>query len=376
MKVDFYKHNLNKADQDEAMKVLSSIFLTTWSLVADFERKLASFTSNSYAVWIKSCTAWLFLALKYYNIGEWDEVITTPLSFVATANSIEHTWATPVFVDVESKTWNIDVSKIEEKITSKTKAIIPVHLYGQMVDMKALRTLADLYNIKIIEDCAHCIEGERDWIKPWNLWDIACFSFYATKNITSWEWWAITTNDEEVYKWMKKARSHGLSSNAADRYTKYYTHYDMEFLWYKENMTNIDASLLIHQIDRINDFLIKKEYIAWEYDQVFQKLNGIKIPQVVRWTKHARHLYTIQVDSEKRDIYLSAIQEKWVWIAVNFRPIHLMSYYKRKYKYTPWDFPVAEEIWASTISIPLYPKLTKSEIEYIINTIIHILKDI
>lgn len=369
MKIDFYKHNLDENDKQELRWVLDSLFLTTWDKVKQFEDKFSVYTGNKYTVWVKSCTMALLISLKYFWIWEWDEVITTPLSFIATANSIEYAWAKPIFVDVEEWTWNIDISKIEEKITFRTKAIIPVHLYGQMVDMQWLRKIADKYNLKIIEDCAHCIEWERDWIKVGQLSDFACYSFYATKNITSWEWWAITTNNEEMYNWLKRARLHWMSKNAADRYTKKYEHYDMDFLWYKENMTNIDASLLIHQLDRIEDFLSAKEKISQKFNNWFEKNKNISYPLVLLNSKHARHLYTIWVDENKRDEYLDKLQKAWIWVAVNFRPIHLMKYYKEKYWYKVWDFSIAEKIWDSTITLPLYPKLTDEEINYIITSV-------
>ncbi len=375
MKIDFYKHNLDKKDKQELRKVLDSLFLTTWDVVKLFEEKFAKYTWNKYTVWVKSCTTALYISLKYFWIWEWDEVITTPLSFIATANSIEYAWAKPVFVDVEESTWNIDILKIEEKITPKTKAIIPVHLYGQMVDMVWLRKIADKYNLKIIEDCAHCIEWERDWIKVWHLWDAACYSFYATKNITSWEWWAITTNDEEMYEWLRKARLHGMSKNAADRYTKKYEHYDMEFLWYKENMTNIDASLLINQLERIEKFLGKKESICKKYNKWLKHNNYISTPNILINTKHARHLYTIWVNPTKRDEYLDKLQDIWIWVAVNFRPIHLMKYYKEKYWYNIGDFKNTELIWNSTITLPLYPRLTNEEVTFIINSVNNIVNE-
>jgi len=369
MKIDFYKHNLIDEDKKELMKVVNSLFLSTWNLVDEFEKKLSNYTWNKYSVWVKSCTSALFLSLNYFWIWKWDEVITTPLSFIATANSIEHSWAKPIFIDVDNETWNINIDNIEKKITKKTKAIIPVHLYWQMIDMRKLRKIADKYNLKIIEDCAHCIEWNINWIQPWNLWDIACFSFYATKNITSWEWWAIATNDNKIYNWFKKARLHGMSSNAADRYTKKYEHYDMEFLWYKENMTNIDASLLTNQIDRIETFLEKKEIISEKYNNWFKDNKNISYPKVLNNSKHSRHLYTIWVKPEKRDFYLEQLQKNWISVAINFRPIHLMRYYKEKYWFKAWIFPIAEYIWNSTITIPLYPKLTDKEIKYIINTV-------
>ncbi|MCX8009128.1 MAG: DegT/DnrJ/EryC1/StrS family aminotransferase [Patescibacteria group bacterium] len=369
MKIDFYKHNLNRRDKKECMNILNSIFLTTGSFVNEFEKKFASYTGNEFAVGVTSCTDALFLALKYFGIGEGDEVITTPLSFIATTNVIEYCGARPVFVDVEESTGNIDASLIEKHITKRTKAILVVHLYGHLCDMKVLRRIADAYKLKVIEDCAHCIEGERDGIKPGQLGDVGCFSFYATKNITSGEGGMITCHDEKAYEWFKKARLHGMSKNAADRYTKKYEHYDMEFLGYKCNMTNIQAALLIHQLERIEILLKRKEKIWKRYDEGFKKNERIKTPKILPNTKHARHLYTVWVDSSKRDSILHQLQDSGIGVAVNFRPIPYMSYYKNKYSFTEGMFPISEYIGNSTITLPFYPKLTSQEIDYVIETL-------
>ena len=274
-----------------------------------------------------------------------------------------------VFVDVERKTGNIDAALIEKKITSKTKAIIPVHLYGQICDMRKIRRIADRYKLKIVEDSAHCIEGEREGIKPGQLGDIACFSFYATKNITSGEGGALSCNDRRIYDWLKKARLHGMSKNAADRYTQKYEHYDMEFLGYKSNMTNIQASLLIHQLDRIGQYRAKKEQISQKYNYGLRNNEEVQMPMVLSDSQHASHVYTVWVAPQKRDRIMHRLQEAGIGVAVNFQPIHLMSYYKNKYGFHNGDFPQAEKIGASTITIPLYPKLTNSEVKYVIDTI-------
>ncbi len=321
MHIDFYKHNLSEEDKQECLAVLNSLFITTGSRVNEFEEKFATYTGNEYAVGVNSCTDALFIALKYYDIKPGDEIITTPMSFIATANSIEYCGATPVFVDVEPDTGNIDANHIEEKITPNTKAILLVHLYGQMCDMKKIRKIADKHNLKIIEDCAHCIEGIRDGIRPGQLGDIGCFSFYATKNITSGEGGALTCHDAKTYEWLKKARLHGMSKNAADRYSKKYEHYDMEFLGYKSNMTNIQAALLIHQLEHIENFLARKEQISKAYDKGLKHNHKIQTPAVLKNSKHARHLYTIWVSESKRDQILHALQDADIGVAVNFRVI-------------------------------------------------------
>lgn len=369
MKVQFYKHNLTAKDKAACKNVLNSLFLTTGSVVKEFESKLAAYTGNKYAVGLTNCTDALFLSLKYFNIQPGDEVITTAMSFISTANVIEHTGAKPIFVDVEPTTGNIDTNLIEQAVTKKTKAIIVVHLYGHMCDMKKISKIAKKHNLKVIEDAAHCVEGERDGVKVGNLGDVACYSFYATKNITSGEGGAITTNDQKMYEWFVRARLHGMSKSAADRYSKKYEHYDMDFLGYKANMSNIQASLLVNQIDSIEMYLKKKEKISQIYNKGFSKNKTIKFPLILENTKHARHLYTIWVNPKQRDNFLGALQEAGIGIAVNFRVIHLMSYYQKKYGYKKGDFPNAEKIGDSTITLPLYPKLTSKEIKYIIKNV-------
>ena len=238
-KIEFFKHNLSQEDKEECLKVLDSVFLTTGASVKDFENKLAKYMEMPFAVGVTSCTAALFLALKYLEVGEGDEVITSPMSFIASANSIEFCNAKPVFADVNPQTGIIDAEAVEKAITKKTKAIMPVHLYGQMCDMKQLRSIADKNNLNIIEDACHNLEGRRDGYKSGQLGDLACYSFYATKNLTSGEGGAITCHNKETADWLAKARLHGMSKSAADRYTSNYQHYDMEFLGYKFNMSNI-----------------------------------------------------------------------------------------------------------------------------------------
>ena len=369
MKIEFYKHNLTQDDKDECMKVLDSVFLTTGSVTKEFEIKFANYISTNYALGLTSCTSALFLALKYFDIKAGDEVITVPMSFIASANSIEHCGAKPVFVDVEPSTGNINCDLIENAITPKTKAIIPVHLYGQMCDMEKIHSIAKKNNLKIIEDACHCIEGSRNGIRPGQLGDAACYSFYATKNLTSGEGGAITCNDSLMYDWLLKARLHGMSKSAADRYTSRYQHYDMELLGYKFNLSNIQASLLVHQLTRLDEYLQRKETIAASYDEGFKKNPNITIPSVLSGTKHARHLYTIWVDPNQRDKYMHTMQEAGIACAVNFRAIHLMTYYKNKYNYSKGNFPISETIGDSTITIPFYPQLNDTEVEFVIKTI-------
>jgi UDP-4-amino-4-deoxy-L-arabinose-oxoglutarate aminotransferase len=368
-KVEFFRHNISSQDIREVSKVLRSIFLTTGEWVKTFEHKFAKYLKTEYVVGVNSCTDALFLALKYYKIGIGDEVITTPMSFVATANVIEHCGARPVFVDVEKETGNIDASLVEKAITKKTKAMIVVHLYGQMCDMRALRKIANKYRLILIEDAAHCIEGKRDGVRVGELGDMACFSFYATKTMTSGEGGAISCHSKKAHEWLLRARSHGISKSAADRYTKQYQHYDLEFLGYKMNMTNIQAALLVHQMDKLEPLWKKREGIAKVYRKSLSAVKGLGLMNDLPKVKHARYILPLLVPASRRNSMMHGLQKAGIGVAVNFRPIHLMSFYKKKYGYRAGMFPNAEEIGKRTITIPLYPKLQATEVQQVIQAI-------
>jgi UDP-4-amino-4-deoxy-L-arabinose-oxoglutarate aminotransferase len=319
---------------------------------------------------LSSCTSALFLALTALGVGPGDEVITTPLSFVATANAILHTGATPVFVDVEPETGNLDVSRVEQAITNRTRVVIPVHLYGLMVDMRALTHLCRRRGIIIIEDAAHAAESERDGVRPGQLGQASCFSFYATKNLTCGEGGAVATQDAAMAESLRRLRSHGLSKEAASRYnTDRYQHWDMLELGYKANLSDIQAALLLGQLPRLDAQLARREEIAQRYEQAFAEIPGIDYPRVPTGARSARHLFTIWVPSAARDQALGELQERGVGVAVNYRAMHLLSYYADRFGFTRGSFPVAELIGDRTITLPLYPSMTDDDVEQVIEAV-------
>lgn len=372
MKVEFYKHSVGSTDIHNVADVLNSYILTTGQYVYDFEDKFSQYLGCKYTVGVSSCTAALHLSLLAYGIGEDDEVITTPMTFIATPNSILHAGAKPVFVDVELETANINADLIERAITYKTKAIMPVHLYGQMCDLRKIKKIADKNHLIIIEDAAHAVEAIRDDIRPSDLGNVACFSYYATKNLTSGEGGAISTNDRLIAEILRKLRLHGMSKNAVDRYSKRYEHWDMEMLGWKYNMDNIQGALLLNQLDRLDKNWERREQICKMYESAFE--NIVDYPKVVNNSKSARHLFTILVNPQKRDSILWQLQENGIGVAVNYRAIHLLTYYKERYGYQRGMFPVAEEIGDRTITLPLYPKLTNDEVEYVIDIVKKVVK--
>ena len=363
-KIPFYQHDLGQEAQKAICETLNSTFLTTGPKTKCFEEIYSNLFNVNYTVGVSSCTLGLYITLKALGVGPGDEVITTPMTFISTPIAILYTGATPVFVDVESDTGNLNADLIENAITSKTKAIMPVHLYGQMCDMKAITSIAKQHNLYVIEDCAHAIESERDGIRPGQISDAAVFSFYATKNMTCGEGGAIITNDETLYELLQKYRLHGMSKNAIDRYHSLYQHWDMVLLGHKCNMNDMQASILLTQIPKLNERLEKRERLAQKYEEGLASI-GVVHPKVCENTVHARHLFTVWVPN--RDKCLTYLQENGVGVAVNYRAVHLLDYYKTTFGYKEGDFPIAEKIGNETISLPLYPQLTFGQVADVVS---------
>lgn len=370
MKIEFYRHNLEQVDIDNVCRVLRSVFLTTGPVTAEFERGFSEYTGLKHTVALNSCTAALHLALLALDVGPGDEVITTPMTFIATATAIMHTGAIPVFVDVERDTGLLDVSRVEQAITPRTKAVMPVHLYGTMVDMRALRDVADRHGLKIVEDCAHCIEGERDGVRPGQLSDAACYSFYATKNLTCGEGGALATNDAELAKKINILKLHGMSKDAASRYSGKYKHWDMVLEGWKYNMSDIMAALLVSQVTRLDNYHARREAIAARYNLAFAGNSAIEVPRIPG--KSALHLYTIWVDKDRRDTIIHNLQDHDIGVAVNYRAIHTLTFFHERFGFRPEDFPIAEDIGRRTISLPFYPALTDTEVERIVEVTVKV----
>jgi len=365
--VPFYKHHLGTEEINSVSEVIKSTFLTTGPKTKEFEDEFSTLMGVKYTSGVNSWTNGAIVTLKALGIGLGDEVITTPMSFIATSNVIEHVGAIPVFVDVEKNTGNIDASKINQVINKNTKAILPVHLYGQMCDMVTINQIAKDNNLFVIEDAAHCVDSERDNIRPGELSDAAIFSFYATKNISSGEGGAIVTNNEELYLKIKKLRLHGMNASAIDRYSSSYKHWDMDVLGYKSNMSDIQAALLLPQIKKIKSIQSMRKSIFEEYVRHFDK-SVIKIPEIIQNIRHSYHLFTVWVPSD-RDKILEKLQSQSIGVAVNYRSIHILKYYKEKYNYKYSSFPNSYAIGESTISLPFYPSLDTEDIKYVSDTL-------
>lgn len=369
MSVEFYKHNITQEEKDMTMECLDGNFLTTGLYVNQFEHDMANYLNVKHSVGLTSCTAALHLSLLVMGIGEGDEVITTPMTFIATTNAILFTRATPVFVDCHADTALINEDLIEDAITEKTRAIIPVHLYGQLCNMEKIKEIADKYSLKVIEDAAHCVEGERNGYKPGNIGNIACFSFYATKNLTSGEGGAIATNDAGLAEKIILMRQHGVSKEVAKRYGGVYEHWDMVDLGWKYNMSNIQAAMLIPQIRKANQNWHKRDDLYKLYKSKTDLIEGVNIPKIDEGCKSAYHIYTIWVDEGKRDHALKYLSSNDIGCAVNYRAVHLLSYYRRKYGYKENDYPIAEKIGNCTITLPFWVGLKEEQVDVVIDGI-------
>ena len=367
--VEFYRHSVTEADIQDVAAVLRSVFLTTGPKCAAFEKAFAEYLGVQDVVSVSSCTSALFLSLAGLDIKEGDEVITTPMTFIATSNAALHVGATPVFVDVEPETGNIDAALVKDAITERTKAVIPVHLYGLMADVRTLSQICADAGIDMIEDAAHAAEPIRDGFRPGQKGTAACFSFYATKNLTCGEGGAIATNSRELGERLRRLRQHGMSKGAAERYTSRYQHWDMVELGYKANLSDINAALLVGQLPRLEAQLAKREAVARRYEQGLSGIDGLSFPIVPEGMRSARHLFTIWVPQEHRDASLAMLQDKGIGVAVNYRAVHLLSYYRERFGFEPGMFPNAERIGASTITLPLYPSMTDQQVDTVIEAV-------
>lgn len=352
------------------LSAMGGEFLTTGEIVADFECGFSEFVGMKHTVGLNSCTAALHLALLACGVGPGDEVITTPMTFVATSLAIIHCGAVPVWVDVEPETGNMDADKIEAAITIRTKAILPVHLYGQMCDMRKIRKIANSHALFVIEDAAHSLISERDGIRVGQLGDAVCFSFYATKSITCGEGGALCTNKAGIVEFARRNRSHGLTSDASTRCQGKYVHWDMPEFGWKYNMDNLKASMLIPQLDKAERQRKIRKDICEQYRARLGGNKYISYPMVREEdseNKSDYHLFTIWVD--KRDDLLRYLQEREVGVAVNYRSINKLLAFANDSLYKACGLYESEKIGDKTLSLPTHCKLSTYQVDYVCDSI-------
>jgi len=336
------------------------------------EREFAAYVGAQHSISASSCTAGLHLALLAAGIQPGDEVITTPLTFAATANVIEHVGARPVFADVDPLSQNIDPQWIRQAITPRTRALLPVHMAGRPCDMGSIQAIATEHGLSVIEDAAHAVEAISNGRKIGAISAFTAFSFYATKNMTTAEGGMVTTANAAAAERMRVLRLHGISEDAWRRYSaEGFSRYETLEPGYKYNLTDLQASLGLHQLARIDANLAIRERHWRHYDEDLAGLEALEIPAPVQPAdRHARHLYTILLRLDRLEVtrqqFLEALRAENIGAGVHFTAVHLHAYYRQKYGYQPGSFPVAEDIGRRTVSLPLSPKLSDDDVDGVI----------
>lgn len=365
---------LNEKEINEVIDSLKSDWITTGPKMRLFEEKFKQYKGAKYAVAVNSGTAALHVSTSCIDINPGDEVITTPLTFVASANCVVYRGGTPILADIKKDTYNIDPKEIKKKINSKTKAIIPVHFAGQPCDMDEISEIAEEHNLFVIEDAAHAIDAEYKGKKIGNISDLTIFSFHPVKNITTAEGGMVTTNNDEFNDKLLMFRTHGISKDAIKRFGKsggFY--YDMKYLGFRYNMSELHASLGIHQLEKLKNYQKRRREIVKIYNRELSNIEEMSIPFLKKDVKHSWHLYVIQLNLEKlkvdRDHIFKALREENIGVNVHYIPVHYHSYYQNKFGLKKGILPKVEWLFPRLLTIPLFPKMSDNDVYDVINAI-------
>jgi dTDP-4-amino-4,6-dideoxygalactose transaminase len=368
--------DLDDAEIREVAHTIQSGWITTGPKTRQFEVDFSRLIGAKHAIAVNSCTAALHLALDAIGLSNFDEVITTPLTFAATSEVVRYFNAKPVLVDIDPITLNIDPKKIEASLTKKTKAIIPVHLAGLPCDMQAIMRIAQTHSIRVIEDAAHAMPTIYKERENNALGDLVCFSFYATKTITTGEGGMICTEND---KWAERCRSmslHGLTQNAWNRYSSEGSwYYEINAPGYKYNMTDIAAAMGIAQMSKMDRMWKRRKEIAEKYNATFSNIEQLQIPYSnFTEQKHAWHLYILRLNLDllkiNRNIFIDELRKRKIVTGVHFIPLHIHPYYRNLYNYKPQDFPNAMSEYLRSISLPIYSKMSDQDINDVIDAVI------
>lgn len=370
----------DQAEFDEVQDTLKSGWIGTGPKTHQFEKEFSNYVGSSYSIAVSSCTAGLHLGLVVSGIGEGDEVITSPMTFAATANVIIHQKARPVFVDIDPHTLNIDPEAIERAITSRTKAIIPVHFGGLACEMDEIERIANRNDLVIIEDAAHAVGTRYNGTMIGGRGNLACFSFYANKNLTTAEGGMIVTEDQEQAMQLTMWHLHGLSRDAWKRYrAQNLVLSEAVYPGYKYNMTDLQASLGLHQLRKQEDFLQVRERYAKIYDAAFAELPGVRRqPRPSDGVnRHSLHLYVLIIDPAQfrvdRNQIVNALLAENIGAAIHYLALHTHAYYRDEFGYHPDDYPNAAHVGNEIFTLPLTPGMNEEDVNDVIEAVYKVL---
>jgi dTDP-4-amino-4,6-dideoxygalactose transaminase len=377
--VPFAPPSIGPEEIAEVVEALESGWLSTGPRVAKFEKAFAEYTGAEHAIAVNSCTAALHLSLLAGGIGAGDEVITTPLTFCATANVVIHAGGTPVFADVDLDTFNLDPQLAADAVTTRTRAVLPVHFAGRPADMPRFRGLTARLGLTLIEDAAHCVEGRAQGRKVGAIGDFTCFSFYATKNLTTGEGGMVTTSNAEAAAFIRTASLHGMSRSAWARYAPGGSaQYEVLMPGFKYNMMDLQAAIGLQQLARIEEMHARRSAIWARYDAALASLPLSRPAAVEAGDVHARHLYTVLVDETaagiSRDELQLRLRDRGVATSIHFRALHLHPYYQQRFGLRRGMFPAAEAISDTTLSLPLSGGMSDASAERVIEALHDVLR--
>lgn len=360
--------DIGEDEKNEVLDTLNSNWISMGPKTKMFEEKVRDYVNAKQAIAVSSCTAALHIALAALGVGPGDEVITTPLTFVSTGNIIIYQNAKPVLADVDPSTLNISPEEIEKKITKKTKAIIPVHLYGQPCDMKEILSIAEDHGIKVVEDAAHAIGAKYARKKIGSLTsDFTCFSFYATKNLTTGDGGMLTTSNDELAETARILSFHGIDKDVWKRYSsKGDVSWELKYIGFKYNMTDIQASIGLHQLKKLDGYIKHREHLSKVYTQAFESMDCIDLPGEKPDRYHARHIFAILLDLDKlnisRDEFALELKKENIGTGIHFPALHLQPYYKQNFGYKPEDLPNSTFVSNRILSLPLFNNMEEEDV--------------
>ncbi|HEY3412719.1 MAG TPA: DegT/DnrJ/EryC1/StrS family aminotransferase [Armatimonadota bacterium] len=377
LRADYLIFGSPRIEEDEINEVVDSLrscWLGTGPKVALFERMFREYVGTQHSHALNSCTAGLHLSMLVAGVGPGDEVIVPDMTFAATANAVVHTGATPVFVDVEWPSSNINPAAVDAAVTERTKAIVPVHFAGRPCNMDAIMAIARKHGLRVIEDCAHAIESVYHGRKCGTIGDMGCFSFYATKNVTTGEGGMVTTDREDWARDLEIWGLHGLSRGAWQRYSDSgYKHYQVVAPGFKYNMMDLQAAIGIHQLRKVDDWAVRRREIWARYKEAFADLPlDLPAPEDPD-TTHARHLFQVLLKLDEvdftRDEFQERLHEMNIGTGIHYIGLHLHPYYQERFGFRPEDFPVSRMISDRTLSLPLSAKLTEGDVEDVVSAV-------